>query len=568
MVPLYVLTGQSSPIFTLPLEILIQICHFISPSDQNNLSRSCKYLTLALQKDLFERCSGSKHHEAILYGCTQPNAFVIRRALHYGCPLNVDDEIFNGGSALALASYSGHPLAVLYLLQKHAKVNKEGSDGLTPLAHALNGISTAITTDDRMSPHAQTILRLLRAGANPKCKLPADLLGDEGLGNAITVVVDAAVEERLPPAHAKCLIEKLVHQGADPNGLGCSYVTPLQLAVRHFEVFGKDGFDLLLKKGADVDFGAEFGIEHTALGEAILEDNIVAMRHLLSYGANIGPAADAPSGAPLWCAAYEENIGSVLTLLQHGADPNIIEEAEHSPGYYVSTCLSTAVSLMHISKTSDPIVRLLLEHGADPNLHDVTDRSSLYYALCVASAHRACITELLLKSNADPNAPEQGGASTPLICAIQAHNLPPEGYEHLEPTTSRERLEVVEKLLQAGADVNQRANQIGYKLSPLEAALTTPYPPKDRMASAEEGQCLFVRGPASDFYILSMLFAIGTAQQGVPINHPCVIQDLPELPWEDELIPTLLRAGATVTQKTLDLVRQVLKCRYPCHFLG
>ncbi|OIW23505.1 ankyrin [Coniochaeta ligniaria NRRL 30616] len=567
MTSLYDLTGQSSPLFTLPLEIFIEVCHYINPSDQNNLSRSCKYLTLALQKHLFERCSSPGHCEAILYGCTQPNAFVIRRALAYRCPPNVDDEIFDGNSALALASYNGHPLAVAYLLQRHASVKREGPDGLTPLAHALNGISTAIATDDRLHPHAETILRLLKAGANPKCKLPTDLLGEERLGNAITIIVDAAEDERLAPVHAKRLIEKLVNKGVSPNCVGFSYLTPLDWAIQNFEEF-EDLFDLLLQKGAYVNCGTEIGVTFTAFGTAIAEENIVAMRRLISHGAFIGPAPGAPSrSSPLWFAVFKNKVDSVLTLLQHGAEPNLVDRGMYLQG---GTLLSSAVCQMNhsLGPMSEPLIKLLLEFGADPNVLDVRDKPSLYYALSRSSTRRASITELLLNSNADPNEQGEVGAWSALVCAIQAHAVLSPDWVNLEPTTSTERLRVVDLLLQAGADVNLRAELLGHpEPSPLEAALVTPYPPKDD-SSAEEEECLFVRGAVSDFYTLSMLFAIRTAQHGVPVDEAFAIQDIPELPWEDELIPTLLRAGATVTQRSLEWVKGFLKAREPSQFCG
>jgi hypothetical protein len=157
------------------------------------------------------------------------------------------------------------------------------------------------------------------------------------------------------------------------------------------------------------------------------------------------------------------------------------------------------------------------------------------------------------------------------VCAIQAHVMPPpwfEDHEVREPTMAKHRVDVVKLLLRAGADVDMRAWDSEHGISALEAALTTPYPPKDHAAPAEELSCVFVRGASRDYYTLHMLFAVRTAERDIPVH--CGVTPLfsPGLQWEDELIPTLLRAGATVTRRDLDFAREVLMSIHPEQFFG
>jgi ankyrin repeat protein len=365
MASLFYMTGQASPLFTLPLELLTQVADHLMPRDHNSLSQTCRYLTSALQNHLFQRCSLPGYHEAIVYGCTQPNKYVIRRALHYGFPPSIDDEVYNGTTSLALASYCGNPSAVAYLLRRHADVNQGGSYGRTPLAHAINGISSAFPTDDRLPPHAETLLRLLDAGANPRCRISAEFTGEHQLGNSVTVIVDAAVDDRLQAVYAERLIKRLVNKGASPNGLGCAEVTPLGWAVRRYQE-SEELLGFLLDKGADPNFGTQIGVECTALGEAIRLDNVEAMRRLICRGANTGLASNSPSCSPLWFAIQEASLGAAMTLLQYGADPNTVETARYRPA------LSAAVSGMHISKLYEHFIKHLLEYGADPNVPDAS----------------------------------------------------------------------------------------------------------------------------------------------------------------------------------------------------
>ncbi|KAB5554369.1 ankyrin repeat-containing domain protein [Coniochaeta sp. 2T2.1] len=443
------------------------------------------------------------------YGCTKPNIFVIRRALSYGFPSSVDEIIFEWRSSLSLASYYGNPSAVEYLLQQHASVNKEGADGLTPLAHALTGLGGGVFADRNLTRHVESILRLLKAGAEPKCQLPASLLGETGLGTAVTAVIDAAVDGKLIPAYAQRLVENLVRKGASPNGMGRSKVSPLRWAIRHYGVSGQL-FHYLLNHGADPDFPGHSGTPCTALAEAIRQDNVTAMEHLISHGAIINPTTY--QGFPLACAIARQKLASLAALLRHAADPNAVDMTRRpQPGgavHYRMTCVSFAVWKTHFTEMGRRILEHLLRFGADPNIRDVRGSPTLYYALILPSARSLEITDLLLNRGADPNEQTYSTNGTPLVVATRAHAFRPiwlkedDARKFTEQATASNRVAVVKRLLDAGADVNQPSNVQGRLTSPLEAALTTPYFPTD-----QESTC--VTGASMDYFMLHMLWLSG-----------------------------------------------------------
>jgi ankyrin repeat protein len=123
---------------------------------------------------------------------------------------------------------------------------------------------------------------------------------------------------------------------------------------------------------------------------------------------------------------------SVESLLNHGADPNIV-------GGYRKTALHHASSYGHIE-----IVELLLNHGGDPNMVELDGNSSL---VCASICGHRDVVELLLDKGADPNIV---GVSEPGFT-----NLAGEGTALMYMGKSQGvRMEIVELLLDKGADPN------------------------------------------------------------------------------------------------------------------
>jgi hypothetical protein len=121
-------------------------------------------------------------------------------------------------------------------------------------------------------------------------------------------------------------------------------------------------------------------------------------------------------------------------------------------------------------------------------------------------------------------------------------------------------------LIKAGANVNQRVKRNGILISPLEVALTEQYPLTELFATkGQESQS--VRGAALDLYHLQRMLDSTTAQLGLSLHNARVVpgKDVPPHIWQDELIDTLVKAGAIVTQGLLDRVHEFLNGANPLH---
>ncbi len=136
----------------------------------------------------------------------------------------------------------------------------------------------------------------------------------------------------------------------DENGF-----TPLHLAAAN----GYESMvELLLSTKADVN--AKDNAGSTPLHQAAAADgehsDIVEL--LLTHKADVN-AADKQSLTPLHYALLADNPGVALTLLRHGANPNVKDNtAGHTP------------LILAASKGYKQVTELLLVHGADVNAAD------------------------------------------------------------------------------------------------------------------------------------------------------------------------------------------------------
>ncbi|OIW23502.1 hypothetical protein CONLIGDRAFT_693294 [Coniochaeta ligniaria NRRL 30616] len=210
----------------------------------------------------------------------------------------------------------------------------------------------------------------------------------------------------------------------------------------------------------------------------------------------------------------------------------------------------------------------MLAFGADPKLQDVSGWLSLDFALRYPCPDGPSIAELLLRHRADPNDKNFGNGS-PLVYAIEGYkSLTSDEDELLQPSVSAYRVRMAEVLIEAGADVNLCVERSGVLVSPLEVALTEPYPLTDHLSTTEGQNGQFVRGAALDLYYLQMEFALATAYQGTSVASLRAVQSQQSDShmWEDRLIGTLLDAGARVSKELLVRVYVVLKSRDAPYF--
>jgi ankyrin repeat protein len=114
-------------------------------------------------------------------------------------------------------------------------------------------------------------------------------------------------------------VEALLENGASPNAQNPEDIRPLELAIQygHTKSFGKDVFDLLLKRGADVHQVSDD--KTTLVMMAAAHDNDYALRALLERKAAID-CISAHGHSALTVAARNNSAKAVRILLQAGAD--------------------------------------------------------------------------------------------------------------------------------------------------------------------------------------------------------------------------------------------------------
>ena len=135
----------------------------------------------------------------------------------------------------------------------------------------------------------------------------------------------------------------------------------------HFPRLGKTLLAAALVAFAGAGFAADRqDIEelNEALVDAAYNGNLKEVKRLVAAGAEINQRAADSYGRPLVSALAEEHMDVARYLIEHGADPNAVDDAMEFCGgdktYQPWTALSTAV----FSNRED-IVQLLLEKGAN-----------------------------------------------------------------------------------------------------------------------------------------------------------------------------------------------------------
>jgi ankyrin repeat protein len=230
-------------------------------------------------------------------------------------------------------------------------------------------------------------------------------------------------------------VRLLLERGATPNAKDFWGMTPLMLAAKLNDRVRFEMVQMLVHAKADVDAESLHGDTAIQLAaDAGFTDTVLFL-------AERGTRASVKSGLNLALlkAAQRGTLSDVITLLNHGANPNTQPRALNSSGEIVFKGDTPLIEAATHGQSR--VVSALLEAGADPNLSGHRGRT----ALLASIQQRAEMTKLLLDRGANPNVKEDSG-KTPLMHAV------------VSIMSETQRAETMELLIKGGADVNAKDN--------------------------------------------------------------------------------------------------------------
>jgi len=329
---------------------------------------------------------------------------------------------------------AGDRSTAIAMIDKRVDVNATESDGTTALHWAVQ------------HGDLDLVQRLLRAGANVKAR------NDYGS----TPMSEAAVLGRVP------ILDALLKAGADVESPNADGQTALMVVARTSQV---DAARLLIARGAKVN-AVEKWRGQTALMWAVAQNQPAMVKELIAHGADV-------------------NARSTVTEWQRQvtAEPRAI----YRPAGGLTPLLYAA------REGCAECARLLVEAGADINLADPENISPLLMAVMNGRFDTA---SYLIKKGASPNRWDFWGRG-PLYAAVDLNTIPRGGRPDRPSTDETTSLQIVEMLLDAGANPNAQL-----KLSPpfrnvgndrgLDGMLTTGTTPLLRAAKAIDAPAIKV----------------------------------------------------------------------------
>ena len=364
----------------------------------------------------------------------------------------------DGSTALLWASHWNDVTTADLLIQAQADPNIANDLGMTPLSRACTNGSAAL------------VELLLNAGANPNARIATGetpLMTCASTGNATAVRV-------------------LLGRGADVNAKEPSQNQDALMwaaSERHPDVVR-----LLVEAGADPRAHTKKGF--TALHFAAREGDIDSVRQLLASGVNVNirsvpdpgtPGVPAgPRGAaqqatisegstPLLAATVRGHVPLALFLLEHGADPNVLD-AGFTPLHWASGTWEGGIS-NQVYGFTDPmggipnrqqklaLVKSLLAHGANPNVRmtrrppgfqglggGYEDAPGATPFLLASAAADLEMMRLLHAAGADPSLVTDTKATAVMAASGLNRSIGE------SPTTEAQALDAVKFLIELGAD--------------------------------------------------------------------------------------------------------------------
>lgn len=202
------------------------------------------------------------------------------------------------------------------------------------------------------------------------------LFGKESAQEVQAAEQSGRLSERLLKRNSLATVQDLLARGADPSVADDVGQTALMHAA--FPPFNRERFRLLVDAGADLEARRRDGM--TGLHLACAGGEADAASEWVKAGADI--TARAPGGAtPLMLAATWPEI--VQTLLENGADVNVVDDDGHSALVYSILRQSSIDTQRQMNA-----LQALLDAGADVNQRDHAGVSPLGHARKALAAVR------------------------------------------------------------------------------------------------------------------------------------------------------------------------------------
>jgi uncharacterized protein len=248
------------------------------------------------------------------------------------------------------------------------------------------------------------------------------------------------------------LVDRLIAAGADVNARNDYGATPMSEAavVGNPEVIRK-----LLASRADVESPNSDG--QTALMVIARTSNVEAARLLIARGASVNAREQWRGQTPLMWAAAENQPAMVKLLVQRGADVNARStvnkwerQVTSEPRMQARPSGGFTPLLYAARKGCLECAQILVKAGADK---DLTDPDGVTPLLLATLNFNFDVAAYLIEQGANVDKWDFWGRS-PLYAAADANTLPTGGRADRPSLDATSSLQLIEKLLQAGANPN------------------------------------------------------------------------------------------------------------------
>lgn len=246
------------------------------------------------------------------------------------------------------------------------------------------------------------------------------------------------------------LVKSLVDAGADVDASNDYGSTPLSEAAMRGNV---EIIRTLLEAGAEVDAAGDDG--ETALMRIARTNRVEAARLLIEHGADVNARENWRNQTALMWATEESQPAMVELLLEHGAEANVRGAVNEWPRQVSAEKRRMyrpwggLTPLLYAAREGClDCARALVEGGADPDLADPRNVTPLIVA--INNLHFD-VADYLIDAGASLHMWDWWGRS-PLYAAVDMSTIPAGGRPDRRSTSETTALELVERMLEAGAN--------------------------------------------------------------------------------------------------------------------